>query len=259
MDKKPLIELKNVVKKFGSFTALNGVSLDVYPGEVHALLGDNGAGKSTLIKVLSGVHLMTSGEIKVDGETVNFSSPRQASDAGIGTVYQDLALNALTSVTRNFFLGREIKKGLGPFGLMQMDEMDRITIEEMSKIGINISNPNQPVGTMSGGQIQTLAIARAIYFGAKILILDEPTSALGQKQQMEVLKTIKKVQRLGNIAIILITHNEIHARLIADRYTFLSLGEVIGSGLSSELGNEDVKRLMAGGAKIGDLAKELEQ
>ena len=124
MDKKPLIELKNVVKKFGSFTALNGVSLDVYPGEVHALLGDNGAGKSTLIKVLSGVHLMTSGEIKVDGETVNFSSPRQASDAGIGTVYQDLALNALTSVTRNFFLGREIKKGLGPFGLMQMDEMD---------------------------------------------------------------------------------------------------------------------------------------
>jgi len=258
MDKKPLIELKNVVKKFGSFTALNGVSLDVYPGEVHALLGDNGAGKSTLIKVLSGVHLMTSGEIKVDGETVNFSSPREASDAGIGTVYQDLALNALTSVTRNFFLGREIKKGLGPFGLMQMDEMDRITIEEMSKIGINISNPNQPVGTMSGGQRQTLAIARAIYFGAKILILDEPTSALGQKQQMEVLKTIKKVQRLGNIAIILITHNEIHARLIADRYTFLSLGEVIGSGLSSELGGEDVKRLMSGGAKIGDLAQELE-
>jgi simple sugar transport system ATP-binding protein len=136
--------------------------------------------------------------------------------------------------------------------------MDRITTEEMSKIGINISNPNQPVGTMSGGQRQTLAIARAIYFGAKILILDEPTSALGQKQQMEVLKTIKKVQNFGNIAIILITHNEIHARLIADRFTFLSLGEVIGSGLSADLGNEEVKRLMAGGAKIGDLAKELE-
>ncbi|NDD34558.1 MAG: sugar ABC transporter ATP-binding protein [Rhodobacteraceae bacterium] len=258
MDKKPLIEIKNLVKKFGAFTALNGVSLDVYPGEVHALLGDNGAGKSTLIKVLSGVHPMTSGEIKVDGENVNFTSPRQASDAGIGTVYQDLALNALTSVTRNFFLGRELIKGPAGFGLMQMDEMDRITTEEMSKIGINIANPNQPVGTMSGGQRQTLAIARAIYFGAKILILDEPTSALGQKQQMEVLKTIKKVQNLGNIAIILITHNEIHARLIADRFTFLSLGEVIGSGLSSELGNEDVKRLMAGGAKIGDLAKELE-
>ena len=257
-NKNPLIEIKNLIKKFGSFTALNGVSLDVYPGEVHALLGDNGAGKSTLIKVLSGVHAATNGEIKVDGEIVHFTSPRQASDAGIGTVYQDLALNALTSVTRNFFLGRELKKGLGPFGIMKMKEMDAITIAEMSKIGISISNPNQPVGTMSGGQRQTLAIARAIYFCAKILILDEPTSALGQKQQMEVLKTIKKVQRLGNIAIILITHNEIHARLIADRFTFLSLGEVIGTGLSSELGGDDVKRLMAGGAEIGDLAKELE-
>ncbi len=254
---QPLIEIKDLVKKFGAFTALNGVSLDVYPGEVHALLGDNGAGKSTLIKVLSGVHPATSGEIRVDGNSVNFESPREASDAGIGTVYQDLALNALTSVTRNFFLGREIKKGPGPFGLMQMDEMNTITIAEMAKIGINISNPNQPVGTMSGGQRQTLSIARAIYFGAKILILDEPTSALGQKQQMEVLKTIKKVQELGNIAIILITHNEIHAQLIADRYTFLSLGEVIGSGLSEELGGDDIKRLMAGGAKLGDLESEL--
>ena len=254
---QPLIEIKDLVKKFGAFTALNGVSLDVYPGEVHALLGDNGAGKSTLIKVLSGVHPATSGEIRVDGNSVNFESPREASDAGIGTVYQDLALNALTSVTRNFFLGREIKKGPSPFGLMQMEEMNAITIAEMAKIGINISNPNQPVGTMSGGQRQTLAIARAIYFGAKILILDEPTSALGQKQQMEVLKTIKKVQELGNIAIILITHNEIHAQLIADRYTFLSLGEVIGSGLSEELGGDDIKRLMAGGAKLGDLESEL--
>ena len=254
---QPLIEIKDLVKKFGAFTALNGVSLDVYPGEVHALLGDNGAGKSTLIKVLSGVYPATSGEIRVDGNSVNFESPREASDAGIGTVYQDLALNALTSVTRNFFLGREIKKGPGPFGLMQMDEMNTITMAEMAKIGINISNPNQPVGTMSGGQRQTLAIARAIYFGAKILILDEPTSALGQKQQMEVLKTIKKVQELGNIAIILITHNEIHAQLIADRYTFLSLGEVIGSGLSEELGGDDIKRLMAGGSKLGDLESEL--
>ena len=160
---QPLIEIKDLVKKFGAFTALNGVSLDVYPGEVHALLGDNGAGKSTLIKVLSGVHSATSGNIRVDGNSVNFESPREASNAGIGTVYQDLALNALTSVTRNFFLGREIKKGPGPFGLLQMDEMNTITMAEMAKIGINISNPNQPVGTMSGGQRQTLAIARAIY------------------------------------------------------------------------------------------------
>ena len=176
---------------------------------------------------------------------------------GIGTVYQDLALNSLTSVTRNFFLGRELKFGKGPFGILKMQKMHNIAIEEMAKIGIKIEDPEQPVGTMSGGQRQTLAIARAIYFGAKVLILDEPTSALGQKQQMEVLKTIKKVQQLGNIAIILITHNEIHARLIADRYTFISLGEVIGSGTSKDLEGDDIRRLMAGGAEVGDLAKEL--
>lgn len=253
----PLIETKGLIKKFGAFTALNGVSMEIFPGEVHALLGDNGAGKSTLIKTLSGVHSATSGEIIVEGAQVKFNSPRDASDAGIGTVYQDLALNALTSVTRNFFLGRELVFGKGPFGLLKMKEMHDIAVAEMAKIGINISDPEQAVGTMSGGQRQTLAIARAIYFGAKVLILDEPTSALGQRQQMEVLKTIKKVQQLGNIAIILITHNEIHARLVADRFTFLSLGEVIGRGLAKDLEGDDIKRLMAGGAEIGDLEKEL--
>ena len=249
------MRVENVVKKFGPFTALDGVDLDVTPGEIHALLGDNGAGKSTLIKILSGVHQPTSGTIYVDERKVSFRNPRDAAAAGIGTVYQDLAINQLMSVTRNFFMGRELTS---TFGVLRMDDMDKIAHEEMKKIGIDFTDPSQAVGTMSGGQRQTLAIARAIYFGAKVLILDEPTSALGQKQQMEVLKTIKKVQQLGNIAIILITHNEIHARLIADRFTFLSLGEVIGSGKSSELGGDDVKRLMAGGAQIGDLAKELE-
>lgn len=253
----PLIETRNLVKKFGAFTALNGVSLKVYPGEVHALLGDNGAGKSTLIKLLSGVFSPTDGEILLEGKSVKFSSPRNASDAGIGTVYQDLALNPLSSVTRNFFLGRELTYFPTPFGLMRTKEMQAIAAEEMAKIGITVTDMEQAVGTMSGGQRQTLAIARAIYFGAKVLILDEPTSALGQKQQMEVLKTIRRVQQLGDIAIILITHNEIHARLIADRFTFLSLGEVIGNGTSKDLEGDDIKRLMAGGAEIGDLAKEL--
>ena len=253
----PLIETRDLVKKFGTFTALNGVNLKVYPGEVHALLGDNGAGKSTLIKTLSGVHPPTSGSILVEGQEVHFKSPRDSSEAGIGTVYQDLALNSLSSVTRNFFLGRELTFGRGPFGILKMNEMAEIATQEMAKIGINIANPEQAVGIMSGGQRQTLAIARAIYFGAKVLILDEPTSALGQKQQMEVLKTIRRVQQLGDIAIILITHNEIHARLIADRFTFLSLGEVIGEGAAKDLEGDDIKRLMAGGAEIGDLAKEL--
>ena len=151
---EPLIETKELVKKFGSFTALNGVDIQVFPGEVHALLGDNGAGKSTLIKILSGVFRPTAGQIMVEGKPVSFASPRDATEAGIGTVYQDLALNALTSVTRNFFLGREMTHFAGPFGLLKMREMDEIATEEMAKIGINVADPNQPVGTMSGGQRQ---------------------------------------------------------------------------------------------------------
>ncbi len=255
---KPVIKIENLCKKFGAFTALESINLDIYPGEIHALLGDNGAGKSTLIKILSGVHRPTSGRFYVDDKLVDFKSPKDASDSGIGTVYQDLALNAMSSVTRNFFMGREITSGIKPFGIMQMEIMDEIAVNEMNKIGISISDPSQVVGTMSGGQKQTLAIARAIYFGARVLILDEPTSALGQKQQMEVLKTIKRVRALGNIAIIFITHNEVHSKLIADRYTFLSLGEVIGSGKRSELKDEDVRRLMSGGSAMANLEKELE-
>ena len=257
MDKQALIKTIGLVKRFGPFTALNGIDLEVYRGEVHALLGDNGAGKSTLIKLLSGVHQPTAGKIYIEGAEVNLRSPRDASTAGIGTVYQDLALNPLMSVSRNFFLGCEICKGPGPFGMLRQADMDQITHDEMVKIGIDISDPRQAVGTMSGGQRQTLAIARAIYFGAKVLILDEPTSALGQKQQMEVLKTMMRVRSRGDIAIIFITHNEIHSKLVADRFTFLSLGEVIGRGTHEDLAGEDIRRLMAGGAEIKDLQQEL--
>ncbi len=255
MAEQPCMRVENLVKRFGPFTALAGVDLEIFPGEVHALLGDNGAGKSTLIKVLAGVHRPTEGRIFVDERPVSFRSPRDASAAGIGTVYQDLALNQLMSVTRNFFMGRELKNR---FGVLKMDEMDRIAHDEMLKIGIDFSDPTQAVGTMSGGQRQTLAIARAIHFGARVLILDEPTSALGQKQQMEVLKTIKKVRKRGDIAIIFITHNEIHSRLIADRYTFLALGKVIGTGTHESLEHGEIRRLMAGGAEMADLEQELE-
>jgi simple sugar transport system ATP-binding protein len=168
--------------------------------------------------------------------------------------YQDLAINQLLSVTRNFFMGRELK---GPLGTLRMDEMNKIAHDEMLKIGIDFSDPTQAVGTMSGGQRQTLAIARAIYFGAKVLILDEPTSALGQKQQMGVLKTIKKVRARGDIAIIFITHNEIHSRLVGDRFTLLALGQTIGAGTNAEIGDEEMRRLMSGGAEMGDLEQEL--
>ena len=250
----PYLRVEGLVKRFGPFTALGGVDLEVFPGEVHCLLGDNGAGKSTLIKTLAGVHEPSEGKIYIEGKPVEFRSPRDASDAGIGTVYQDLAINQLLSVTRNFFMGRELK---GPFGTLRMDEMNKIAHDEMLKIGIDFSDPTQAVGTMSGGQRQTLAIARAIYFGAKILILDEPTSALGQKQQMGVLKTIKKVRARGDIAIIFITHNEIHSRLVGDRFTFLALGQTIGAGINAEIGDEEMRRLMSGGVEMGDLEQEL--
>src|SRR6056300_295220 len=256
MTQQAYMRVENIVKQFGPFMALNGVNLDVYPGEVHALLGDNGAGKSTLIKILSGVHQPTSGTIYIDGKARTFRNPRDAASAGVGTVYQDLAINQLMSVTRNFFMGRELKS---KFGILRMDEMNQIAHDEMLKIGIDFSDPTQAVGTMSGGQRQTLAIARAIYFGAKVLILDEPTSALGQKQQMEVLKTIKRVRARGDIAIIFITHNEIHSKLVADRYTFLALGQVIGSGPKAEIESQDIRRLMAGGAEMKDLEQELAQ
>ncbi|KNG93070.1 ATP-binding cassette domain-containing protein [Pseudaestuariivita atlantica] len=252
----PYLKVENLVKRFGPFTALGGVDLEVYPGEVHALLGDNGAGKSTLIKTLAGVHQPTEGQIYIEGKPVKFRSPRDASSAGIGTVYQDLALNQLMSVTRNFFMGRELKSSLGR---LRMDEMNQIAHDEMKKIGIDFSDPTQAVGTMSGGQRQTLAIARAIYFGAKVLILDEPTSALGQKQQMGVLKTMMRVRNRGDIAIIFITHNEIHSKLVADRFTFLALGKVIGAGSKETLEGDEIRRLMAGGANLGDLAAELDE
>lgn len=251
---EPYLRVENLVKRFGPFTALAGVNLEVYPGEVHALLGDNGAGKSTLIKVLAGVHQPTEGQIFIEDQPTNFRTPRDASAAGIGTVYQDLALNQLMSVTRNFFMGRELKNR---FGMLRMDEMDKIAHDEMLKIGIDFSDPTQAVGTMSGGQRQTLAIARAIYFGARVLILDEPTSALGQKQQMGVLKTVKKVRSRGDIAIIFITHNEIHSRLVGDRFTFLALGKVIGTGAADEISDTEMRRLMSGGAEMGDLEQEL--
>ena len=161
-DKTPLIDVRNVVKHFGSVIALSGVSMKVHPGEVMCLLGDNGAGKSTLIKTLSGVHKPTDGEIHVDGEKVNFDSPRDALNAGIATVYQDLAMIPLMSITRNFFMGREPKKKVGPFKFFDFNHANDITREEMMRIGIDIRDPEQAVGTLSGGERQCVAIARAV-------------------------------------------------------------------------------------------------
>ncbi|MGE7368584.1 ATP-binding cassette domain-containing protein [Neorhizobium sp. NPDC001467] len=252
----PLVEVKNLVKHFGSIIALNGVSLSVHAGEVLCLLGDNGAGKSTLINTLSGVFRPTSGDFLVEGKQQSFDGPRDALDAGIATVYQDLAMIPLMSVTRNFFMGQEPLKGFGPFKYMGMDLADRVTSTEMKKIGIDVREPDQAVGTLSGGERQCVAIARAVYFGAKVLILDEPTSALGVAQTSMVLKYIDQVRNKG-LGVIFITHNVRHAYAVGNRFTALNRGKTLGTFTKNETNIDDLQNLMAGGKELQSISSEL--
>jgi len=253
-----LIELRNVVKMFGTVIALNGVSTSVDRGQVLALLGDNGAGKSTLIKILAGVYKPTSGEIFVEGKITKLRSPRDAQHHGIATVHQHLSIQPLMSVSRNFFMGREPTNIRHPLGIYNVKEANEIARKEMLKMGIDIRDPNQIVGTMSGGERQVLAIARAIYFGAKVLILDEPTAALGVKQAGVVLKYIAKA-RADGLAVILITHNVHHAYPIADRFTILKRGKSLGSFMKKDVSREEVLAMMAGGEELEELEAELKE
>jgi len=255
---EPIIEMHGISKMFGSVIALRNVSAEVSPGEVMCLLGDNGAGKSTLIKILSGFHQPTEGQYLFEGKSVTFSSPRDALELGIATVYQDLALIPLMSIWRNFFLGSEPKKGRGPFLRYDIAFAKRTVREEMGKMGIDIRDPEQPVGTLSGGERQSLAIARAIYFGAKVLILDEPTSALGVKQAGIVLRYIAQA-RMRGVAVILITHNPHHAYPIGDRFTILKRGRTLGTFTKAGLPRSDMIQMMSGGEELEDLERELHE
>ncbi|WP_234287202.1 ATP-binding cassette domain-containing protein [Halomonas sp. MCCC 1A11057] len=252
----PTIEMRNVSKHFGSVIALSDISMEVHAGEVMCLLGDNGAGKSTLIKTLSGVYRPTEGELLLEGKPVRFKSPAYALDAGIATVYQDLAMIPLMSITRNFFMGREPTVGWGPFKRIDWKHADRVAKQEMAKIGIDVRDPGQPVGTLSGGERQCVAIARAVYFGAKVLILDEPTSALGVKQASVVLRYIAKA-RADGLAVIFITHNVHHAYPVADAFTLLKRGTSLGTFRKEAISREEVLDMMAGGAEMESLDAEL--
>ncbi len=254
----PLIEVRNLTKYFGSVIALQGISMTVGAGEVMCLLGDNGAGKSTLIKTLSGVHKPSEGEILIEGQSTEFRSPKGALDAGIATVHQHLAIQPLMSVTRNFFMGREPTRGWGPFRAFDLGFAETTVRSEMQKMGIDVRDPSQAVGTMSGGERQCIAIARAVYFGAKVLILDEPTSALGVKQAAVVLRYIAQAKARG-LGVIFITHNVHHAYPVADAFTILKRGKSYGTFRKADVTREQVLEMMAGGQELDALEAEIRE
>ncbi len=258
MSHRALIEARRVSKEFSGITALKDVSIGVGPGEVLCLLGDNGAGKSTLIKVLSGVHSPTSGEILFDGEPLRFAEPRAARAAGIATVHQQGGTVPLMSIARNFFLGAELTKGRGPFRRLDIDRMNRIALEQVQELGVRrLTDPERPIGTLSGGQRQAVAICRATYFGARLLILDEPASALGVREASTVLRLIAQVRSRG-VGVILVTHNAHHAISIGDHFAVLRQGEVLASFGRGEKSASEIIELMAGGAEFSSLSVEVE-
>ena len=252
----PLLEIRDVTKTFGSVISLSDISTTVRAGQVTCVLGDNGAGKSTFIKMLSGVHKADKGALLMDGEPVSFDTPRDALDAGIATVFQDLAMVPLMAIWRNFFLGSEPTKGWGPFRRFDAEKAREVTRREMKDMGIDIRDPDQPVGTLSGGERQCVAIARAVHFGARLLILDEPTSALGVKQSGVVLKYIAQARDKG-LGVIFITHNPHHAYPVGDRFLLLKRGKSLGDYAKSEISLSELTRLMAGGGELEALAHEL--
>jgi simple sugar transport system ATP-binding protein len=252
-----LLEAEGLSKYYGNVVALKDVSAHVDAGEVTCILGDNGAGKSSFIKILSGVHQADEGRLLVEGEEVSFSSPRDARAKGIATVYQDLAMVPLMSIWRNFFLGAEPAKGPVPMRWIDAATAKRIVRKELSDMGIDIRDPDQPVGTLSGGERQSVAISRAVHFGARVLILDEPTSALGVKQAGVVLKYILQARERG-VAVIFITHNPHHAYPVGDRFVVLNRGQTLGTFEKAQIDRQELVRLMAGGRELAELEHELQ-
>ena len=248
-----LVELDGIGKRYGNVLALSDVSTVVRAGEVTCVLGDNGAGKSTFIKIIAGAHQHTEGVLRVDGEETTFASPREALDRGIATVYQDLAVVDLMPIWRNFFLGSELRRG--PF--LDRARMRRTTREELARMGIDRRDVEQPIGTLSGGERQCVAIARAVHFGARVLILDEPTAALGVKQSGVVLRYIAAARDRG-LGVVFITHNPHHAYPVGDRFVVLKRGRSVCDAAKAELPREELVGLMAGGAELSALEHELD-
>lgn len=245
-DETPLIEMKDVHKYFGSVRALRGVNFHVNKQEIVGLLGDNGAGKSTLIKTLTGFHTPTKGQIYFEGKPVKIDSPHDARELGIETVYQDLALVPLMSIARNFWLGQEPTRRFGPFQFMDKKKMSETTFEALMDVGIHIRDADEEVGTMSGGERQSIAIGRAVYFGKKLLILDEPTSALSVGETRKVLEYTHTAKERG-MSVIFITHNISQVHAVADRFTIISRGRKLGDFTKADVTEEEVATMVMSG------------
>ncbi|MGI8627605.1 MAG: ATP-binding cassette domain-containing protein [Geodermatophilaceae bacterium] len=253
-----IIEARGIGKSYGSVIALADVSTTVKAGEVTCVLGDNGAGKSTFIKIMAGAHAHSEGELLIDGEPRNLASPREALDLGIATVFQDLAVVPLMPVWRNFFLGSEPTTGVGPLRRLDVRTMKKTTKSELAAMGIDLRDVEQPIGTLSGGERQCVAIARAVHFGARVLILDEPTAALGVKQSGVVLKYIAKARDRG-LGVVFITHNPHHAYPVGNRFMLLRRGRSMGEFPKEEVSMDDLTSMMAGGTELEALSEELQK
>lgn len=249
----PILELVNVNKSFGPIDVLHDISLSVRPGEVLCLLGDNGAGKSTLIKTLAGVYKPTSGTVKFQGEPVEFASPRDAADRGIATVHQFGGTFPLMSIGRSFFVGVEPTKGWGPFKRFDRKTANEVSVKAVREFGITrIDDGDRLIGGLSGGERQSLAIARAVHFGAKVMILDEPTAALGVKEAAHVLRIVLESKRRG-LAVIFITHNVVHAMTVGDHFAVLIKGALAADFHKGDKTREEITDLMAGGEAMAEL------
>lgn len=253
-DKQPILTGRGLVKRYGRVTALDHADFDLYPGEILAVIGDNGAGKSSMIKAVSGAVIPDAGEVRLEGKVVNFQSPLDAREAGIETVYQNLALSPALSIADNMFMGREVRrKGfMGKyFGMLDRPEMERFARDKLSELGLlTIQNINQAVETLSGGQRQGVAVARAAAFGSKVIILDEPTAALGVKESRKVLELISDV-RARDIPIVLISHNMPHVFELADRIHIHRLGRRLCVIDPDDYSMSDAVAFMTG-AKVPD-------
>jgi ABC-type sugar transport system ATPase subunit len=246
MSEQPILQVQSVSKRFGGVHALEDVSMDLFPGEVLALAGDNGAGKSTLIKVISGVHHPTEGKICYNGAEVTFENPQKAREQGIETIYQDLALADNLDVGANVFLGREPLKRVLGFPVLDRKKMRTEAADALRVLDIRINRFDLPLRSMSGGQRQAVAIGRAIHWKARVLIMDEPTAALGVPEQRKVIALIKSLKQSG-VGVIFISHNLIDIFAVSDRIVVLRRGKKVGETATQSTNSDEIVRWMVGG------------